>query len=104
MIDKEEFRPIDGYNDTYMVSNTGKVLSIRRNKILKPQVNTRWQYQQVMLWKNCHAKLHYIHRLVAQAFVDNPDNYHYVKFKDGDLNNLNADNLYWAKQINPKTK
>ena len=100
----EIFKPIDGYSDTYEVSNTGKVRSVKRNKLLKPQTNTKWQYQQVMLWKNCHAKLHYIHRLVATAFEDNPNNYHYVKFIDGDCHNCNADNLYWAKQINPKTK
>lgn len=100
----EIWKPIDGYTDAYLVSNTGKVLSVKRNKVLKPQTNTVCKLQQVMLWKNCTAKLHYIHRLVAIAFVANPNNYHYVKHYDRDYTNNNADNLYWAKQINPKTK
>ena len=100
----EIWKPIDGYNGTYMVSNTGQVLSVKRNQVLKPQTNAACGMLQVMLWKKCHAKLHYIHRLVAIAFVDNPNNYHYVKHHDRDYTNNNADNLYWAKQINPKTK
>lgn len=100
---QEIWKPIVGY-DTYLVSNTGKVKSIKRNVVLKPQTNTSCGMQQVMLWRKSHAKIHYIHRLVAMAFVENPNNYRYVKHRDNDYQNNNADNLYWAKQINPKTK
>lgn len=97
----EIWKPIDGYN--YKVSNTGKVLSVKRNIVLKPHSNVGNGLPQVMLWNNAHCKLHYVHRLVALAFVENPNNYRYVKHHDNDYNNNNADNLYWSEQINPKS-
>ncbi len=38
----------------------------------------------------------YVHRLVAEKFLDNPNNYENVLFKDGNVKNCNADNLEWC--------
>lgn len=79
----------------YEVSNTGLV---RNNKgvILKPQPNTKNNYFQVLLWNKSKAKCCYIHRLVAEAFVEKENEKQiYVWFKDDNVQNNNADNLYW---------
>ncbi len=43
---------------------------------------------------NTHRQ--YVHRLVAEKFLDNPNNYEHVLFKDGNVKNCNADNLEWC--------
>ena len=50
----------------------------------------------VDLWKN---KLYrqYVHRLVAEKFIPNPEGYEYVMFKDGNVKNCSADNLEWCQ-------
>lgn len=106
----EIFKPVRGYNGVYLISNQGRVVTTKGRighkhpQLLKSHKNKNYGYEQVMLWKNSHAKLHYVHRLVAEAFVHNPEGYRYVKFKDGKCRNCKSSNLYWAKQINPKTK
>ena len=53
----------------YEISNTGLVRN-SKGVILKPQPNTKNNYFQVLLWNNSKAKCCYIHRLVAEAFVE----------------------------------
>jgi hypothetical protein len=50
----------------------------------------------VDLWKNKKYR-QYVHRLVAEKFLDNPNNYEHVLFKDGNVKNCNADNLEWCE-------
>ena len=79
----------------YEVSNTGLVRN-SKGVILKPQANTKNNYFQILLWNNSKAKCCYIHRLVAEAFVEKEnENQIYVWFKDDNVQNNNADNLYW---------
>ncbi|CAL6028345.1 HNH_endonuclease [Hexamita inflata] len=44
-------------------------------------------------------KLHilHVHRLVAEAFIENPNNYNFVRHIDGDIRNNHVSNLYWSK-------
>lgn len=79
----------------YEVSNKGLVRN-SKGVILKPQANTKNNYFQILLWNNSKAKCCYIHRLVAEAFVEKEnENQIYVWFKDDNVQNNNADNLYW---------
>ena len=79
----------------YEVSNTGLVRN-SKGVILKPQANTKNNYFQILLWNNSKPKCCYIHRLVAEAFVEKEnENQIYVWFKDDNVQNNNADNLYW---------
>ena len=89
----EEFRVVPGYEGLYEVSNLGKV---RRNgKILKPSKNN-WGYLRVNLYKNGIMKSAYIHRLVAQTFLPNPQNLPMINHKDEDKTNNSIDNLEWC--------
>ena len=79
----EEWRPIKGYEDRYLVSNTGSVFSKISNRLLTPKID-RYGYKTVGLSRNGKARWFTIHRLVAIAFVPNPDNLPTVNHKDED--------------------
>ena len=93
MIEIEEFRDIPGYEGMYEVSNLGRV---RRNgKILKPGKD-RYGYLHVDLYKNGTKRTFTIHRLVAFAFLSNPNKYPEVNHRDEDKTNNCVDNLEWC--------
>lgn len=71
----------------YQVSNYGNVKNIRFNRILKCTI-TPYGYKVCSLGKNKFYKSYFVHRLIASAFVDNPNNYPCVNHKDENkLNN-----------------
>ena len=87
----EEFRDLDQY---YAVSNFGRVLSKRSNKILRPHLDSRKKgYQYVTLNYDGTKKTKQIHRLVASLFVPNPNNYPIINHKDENPSNNCVDNL-----------
>ena len=93
MIEIEEFRDIPGYEGMYEVSNLGR---IRRNgKILKPS-KSNWGYLKLVLFKNGTRKTVLVHRLVAYAFIPNPQNLPQINHKDEDKTNNSVDNLEWC--------
>lgn len=71
----EIWKSIKDYEGLYEVSNLGRVRRLKKDKefILKPIIN-KFGYLQVSLSKNNIVKNHRIHRLVAEAFISNPDN------------------------------
>ena len=67
---KEIWKDIEEYEGLYKISNTGKVKSLIKNKILKPKVNNKNNgYILVNLYKDKISKNYYIHRLVAKHFL-----------------------------------
>ena len=92
----EIWRDISLYNGDYQISNLGRLKSFKRCmvKILKPSFNGNYFF--VYLHRNGEAKMHYVHILVAQTFVPNPDNKPFVNHIDGNKLNNYAENLEWV--------
>lgn len=95
----ESWKPAPGYEQDYEISSMGRVRSHRRGKekILKP-IRESWNgYLMVSLFDsegNVHKVK--IHRLVALAFVDNPNGYPVINHKDEVKTNNDAANLEWC--------
>jgi len=91
----EEWRDIAGYENLYQVSNFGQVRHTQR--IGKPikQSMIRNGYMKLLLCKDNKTKTVMVHRLVALAFVENPENKAEVNHKDGNKKNNSVDNLEW---------
>ena len=97
----EEWREIEGYEGLYQVSNLGRVKSLKnhkgtyREKILKP-TSDKLKYERVALYKNGKQKRFQIHRLVATAFILNPNNLPCVNHIDENPSNNHVSNLEWC--------
>ena len=95
----ETWKSIAGFEGLYEVSNQGRVKSLKygKERILKPRKNA-CGYLHVGLHKDGHEKTVKIHRLVAEAFIPNPNNLETVNHKDEVKTNNVADNLEWMSQ------
>lgn len=103
----EIWKDIKGYEGLYQISNYGNVKSlerviednkgsyIKKEKILTPTINNRGYYH-IGLRNNSKTKYYYVHRLVAEAFIPNPNNYPIINHKDEDKTNNKVDNLEWC--------
>ena len=94
----EIWKDIKGYEGLYKVSNYGNVKSLNYNhtgkeRLLKPKIET---YYRITLSNYGVVKLYLIHRLVAEAFIPNPDNLPQVNHKDENKHNNHVYNLEWC--------
>ena len=91
----EEWRIVD-INPDYQVSNTGLVRSIKFNrvKVLRPQIRNRYWY--ISLCKNGIHHSYSIHRIVASAFIPNPDGKNDVDHINRIKTDNRVENLRWA--------
>lgn len=89
----EVWLPVPSY-EGYYVSNFGRVKSFYTGKILKPAISLGYLF--VHLCNNSKRKIFYVHRLVAQLFVSNPDNKPQINHRDGNRLNNHISNLEWC--------
>ena len=90
----EEFKKIENY-DNYSVSNFGQVRNDDTERILKPAKNSTG-YLTVVLTKNYERTTFKNHRLVAAAFIPNPENKPVVDHINSDILDNRVENLRWA--------
>ena len=106
---REEWRDIKGFEGYYQVSNLGQIRSVDRkiyqshnqkdsnykSKLRKPTVD-KHGYLEINLCKGSKSKKYLVHRLVANAFIPNPNNYPQVNHIDENKHNNFVDNLEWC--------
>ena len=94
----EIWKPVVGYEGLYEVSNLGNVRSLNyrhTNTIKNLSLSlSKYGYIQVNLWKNCKGKVLAVHKLVAEAFIPNPDN----KPEIDHINTDKTDNTVWFNE------
>ena len=100
MQEKEIWKDIQGYEGLYQVSNLGNVKNkiqpyLKQEKIYKKFSNSNG-YLFVGLRKDKKRKFKYIHRLVAEAFIPNPNNLLQINHKDENKQNNCVNNLEWC--------
>ncbi|KEF40157.1 NUMOD4 motif/HNH endonuclease [Schinkia azotoformans MEV2011] len=102
----EVWKEVKGYEGLYEISNHGRVRSLDKvdylgrkykSRIMKPQKNNKGYYQ-VIFTKDRKIKSHYVHRLVALAFLPNSDRKFQVNHIDGKKQNNSVENLEWVTQ------
>ena len=101
------WKPVVGYEGFYEVSDTGQIRTAERTVSCGPNRTRRVPsklrkfditsgYYDVVLCKNGKMTTRLVHRLVAEAFIPNPNNKEIVNHKDGDKQNNNVNNLEWV--------
>lgn len=84
-------------NPYYKVNEKGEVYSIRQRKVLSPK-NNHDGYLRIQLWDKGECEFVSIHRLVAEAFIPNPEGKPFVNHMDGNKQNNSVENLEWCTQ------
>lgn len=89
---------ISGYEGVYAITSCGKVWSYKRKKFLKNCLDPRTGYYQVCLYKDGgkHHAIHLIHRLVANAYLPNPNGYPCINHLDEIKEHNYLNNLEWC--------
>lgn len=104
-VKEEIWMPIHGFEEYYHISNLGRVKSLAgknynstKERILKP-FNNKIGYLMVIINRPGEKKTcKKMHRLIAEHFIENPNNYRYINHIDSNKTNNSIDNLEWCTQ------
>lgn len=89
------WKDVEGYEGLYKISNTGLLLGLKRNKILKGKID-KDGYIEYVLSNGVSKSYKRGHRLVAEAFIPNPDNLPVINHIDHSKDNNHYENLEWT--------
>ena len=95
----EEWKDVVGYEGLYQVSNLGNIKSFKiykEGKLLKPKFDKDGYREIGIRDSNGTRTFKRVHRLVAESFIDNPDNLKFINHKDDNPANNNVDNVEWC--------
>ena len=92
---EEHWKDVEGFEDLYSISDTGKVLSKRSGRIRKTSVNNSG-HECIRIYKNKKQYNFTIHRLVAMTFIPNPLSLKEINHIDENKLNNNVQNLEWC--------
>lgn len=97
-MEKEEYRDVVGFEEYFQISNLGNVFSKRSNRILKQKKDKAgyWTFSTKIGGKNGTDHTFKVHRLVAMAFIPNPEGKPFVNHIDGCKTNNILSNLEWV--------
>ena len=110
MENEEEWRDIPELKGFYQASNLGRIRTVDRfinsgnfshrrfSKIINPKLNG-FGYLRVCIFTNGKRRLAFVHRLVASAFIPNPNNRQWVNHKDENKTNNKVNNLEWCDSL-----
>lgn len=100
ILEGEIFKPILGYENAYKVSNYGRIVSLSKQINCYQEKLKSFElckgYPRVSLWNNGKGKHFFIHRLVAEAFIPNPDNKPHINHINGIKTDYSINNLEWC--------
>ena len=99
---KEIWKDIKGYEGLYKISNYGRCVNINTKKLMKP--NNSFKYLRYALSNHGKKENLMIHRIVAEAFIENPLNLETVNHIDEDKINNAVTNLEWCTAVDNSRK
>ena len=95
-MEKEKWKVIKGYENSYRISNAGRIYSIYSKRCLSLNRRNKKGYSTINLRKENYSKGFLVHRVVAEHFIPNPQGLPQVNHKDFDKTNNYDSNLEWC--------